>query len=96
MNAPVTYTTGEAVQFKIGERWRDATVKKVKPRASFVEVTIEYLNRGKPKRLLMDAASADLRKWGEGKVAKKRAPMKAWKPPRDKRVRYRRVMPGTE
>jgi hypothetical protein len=90
-----TYTIPEAVQIRIGNRWRNGTVRAIKQRGSFVEITAEYLERGKPARVLLDAESPDLRKWGEGKIAKERPPMKGYKP-RKGRVRYQRAMPRVD
>lgn len=80
------YTQHESVQFKLGNRWRNGTVAEVRQRGTFVEVNIAYLERGRSAHLLMDAQSPDLRKWGQGKLAKERPPMKGYKPPQ----RFRR------
>ena len=68
----ITYTAPEAVQIRVGNRWRNATVEKVRQFRGMCEVTVVYEDRGKPVRALLDAASPDLRKWGEGKPAKSR------------------------
>jgi hypothetical protein len=80
------YTPREGVQVKTGNRWRNGEVAEVRQRGGFTEVIVQYDDRGHPVRLLMDAASPFLRKWGEGKLAKERKPMKGYKPPQ----RFRR------
>lgn len=93
MTDPATvYTVDESVQIAIGKRWLDARVEEIIA-PGFVRIR---LCTGLQSTMTMPASSDRLRKWGEGKLAKKRAPMKGWKPPRSKRVRYQRVMPGTE
>ena len=74
------YTPSEAVQVKMGNRWRNGTIKELRQRGSFIEAIVEYLEKGKPARLLMDTASPHLRKHGENVLAKERKkPMPAYK-----------------
>ena len=86
MTAPVPiYTPPEAVQIRIGNRWRNATVEKVKQHRGFVEVVVTYLDRGTTRRAMLASNSPDLRKWGEGKIAKPSPGPGAWKPRKRKR-----------
>ena len=78
MTAPI-YTVSEAVQVRVGNRWRNATVEKLNQHKGFVEVVAVYEDRGAKRRALLDSASPDLRKWGEGKIAPSKPGPGRWK-----------------
>ena len=80
MTAPI-WTISEAAQVREGKRWRNGKVEKIKQQPGFLELTILVGEKtGGEHRVLIDAASPNVRKHGENVPAKDRPPMKGWKP----------------
>lgn len=59
------WCVGEAVQVRIGNRWRNGTISLVRQRRLHVELTVKIKEGERMVRHLLDADSKDVRKWGE-------------------------------
>jgi hypothetical protein len=75
------YTRAEAVQVKIGKRWRNATVVGVEAALGGVQVELES-----GETLTLHRASPELRKWGAGRPSDAKPRVKR----RAQRIRYTR------
>ena len=85
-DAVSTYTVSEAVQVREGKRWRNGKVEKIKQRPGFLELTVLVgEDTGGEHRVLIDAASPNVRKHGENVLAKPRQPMPAYRGRKRKR-----------
>lgn len=61
-------TQGEAVQVRIGNRWRNGDITRIRRRKVHVEIVVTIRDGKTRTRHLMDAASDDVRKHGEGVI----------------------------